>query len=107
MSTGAWIAIIAGAAILLLILFAAVVPRMRARRHEHQLETRRGEMAEAHREEAQEREAKARLAESEAQRERAEAELHSARADLHERGLADEELDREHDPRTTPGDPQR
>jgi len=106
MSTGAWIAIIAGAVILLLLLFAVVLPRMRARRHEHQLETRRGEVAEAHREVAAEREAKARLAESEAQRQRAEAEQHAARADLHERGLADDELEAERDPRTA-DDPQR
>jgi F0F1-type ATP synthase membrane subunit b/b' len=87
MSTGAIIAIVAGA-VILLVLFAVVLPRLRGRRHERQLEARRGELASRHREEA-----RARAAESEAKRAEAEAELHEARADLHDRGLADEELD--------------
>jgi hypothetical protein len=91
-STGAIIAIAAGA-VILLIVFAVLVPRMRGRRRQRQLETRRGELANRHREEAAEQAARAREAESEAKRAEAEAELHEARADLHDRGLADEELD--------------
>ena len=92
MSTGAIIAIVAGV-VLLLIVLAALVPRMRGRRHERQLEARRDALASRHREAAAEQTAQARAAESEAKRAEAEAELHEARADLHDRGLADDELD--------------
>jgi len=95
MSTGAIVAIAIGAAIILIILLALVIPRMRARKAEQQLATRREEVAGAHRDAAAEREAKARIAESEAQRARADAQLHEARADLHDRGLADDQLDRD------------
>jgi flagellar biosynthesis/type III secretory pathway M-ring protein FliF/YscJ len=91
MSTGAIIAIVAGA-VILLVLLAVLVPRMRGRRRERQLEARRGEMASRHREVAAEQATRARVAESEAQRAKAEAELHEARADMHEHGMADEEL---------------
>lgn len=91
MSTGAIIAIVAGA-VILLIVFAALVPRMRSRRRHRQLETRRGELASQHRDVAAEQQARARAAQSEAKRAEAEAELHEARAELHEQGLADEEI---------------
>lgn len=92
MSTGAIIAIVVGALIILALLIA-LVPRMRARRRARKLEARRGAMADRHREVAAEQEVRAREAEGEAKRAQAEAELHQARAELHERGLADEELD--------------
>lgn len=91
MSTGVIIAIAAGV-LILLVLLAVVMPRMRGRRHERQLETRRGELASQHREAAAEQAARAREAESQAKRAEAEAELHEARADLHDRGLADDEF---------------
>ena len=94
MSTGAVVAIAAGAVIILLILLA-LVSRMRAHSTERRREARRGELASAHRDAAGESERRARLAEREARRERAEADLHEAKADLHEHGLADEELDRD------------
>jgi predicted Holliday junction resolvase-like endonuclease len=80
---------------ILIILAIVLVPRLRARKQERQLERRRGEVAEAHRDEAGARATRAREAEQIAARERAEAELHEARADLHERGMADDELDRD------------
>lgn len=97
MSTGAIIAIVAGAVILLLVLFAVLLPRMRARKHERQMEARRGELASQHRDEAAEHAARAREAQSEAKRAEAEAELHEARAEMHEKGLADDEIVGEHD----------
>jgi hypothetical protein len=98
MSTGVVIAIIV-AAIVLIAIFAMVLPRSRARARERKVEDRRREVAGVHREAASERMARAELAEREARRDRAEAELHETRAKLHEDGLADEELDR--DPRVT------
>ena len=92
MSTGAIIAIVAGG-LILLVLLAVLMPRMRTRRHERQIESRRGELASQHREAAAEQAAHARQAESEAKRAEAEAELHEARADLQDRGLADDEID--------------
>lgn len=102
MSTGAIIAIVA-VVILLVVLFAVLAPRMRARKHERQLEARRGELANQHRDEAAEQAARARAAQSEAKKAEAEAELHEARAELHEQGLADDEIvgDRDRDGRTT------
>jgi predicted Holliday junction resolvase-like endonuclease len=97
MSTGAIIAIVA-VVVVLLILLAIVVPRARARKAQHRLETRRQEVADAHRDAAKERAVQAEIAEGEARRARAEADLHEARAGLHERGLADEELDGSDDP---------
>lgn len=102
MSTGAIIAIVAGV-LILLVLLAVLVPRMRSRSADRHRDARRQELADSHRQEAETREARARLAEGEAQRERAEAELHAARADLHDRGLADDEVDevdRDSDPDT-------
>jgi FtsZ-interacting cell division protein ZipA len=92
MSAGAIVAIVIGALIIIALL-AFVLPRMRARKQERQLNKARGRAAEGHREIAEERVERARLAERQAQRERAEAELHQSRADMHERGLADDELE--------------
>jgi flagellar biosynthesis/type III secretory pathway M-ring protein FliF/YscJ len=91
-STGAIIAIVI-IVLVVLAIFAIIVPRMRARSRERQLERRRGEVADAHREQASARASRADEAEQIAARERAEADLHEARARLHERGLADDELD--------------
>ena len=68
------------------------MPRMRAKSRERQLVRQRGEVADAHREQASARSARAEEAEQIAARERAEAELHETRARMHERGLADDEL---------------
>jgi flagellar biosynthesis/type III secretory pathway M-ring protein FliF/YscJ len=96
MSSGAIVAIVA-VVVLLMIAFAVLLPRMRARAEERRIASRREEVAGAHREEASTYAARADYAEREAQRERAEADLHEARARLHEQGLADAELDAEHD----------
>jgi uncharacterized protein HemY len=92
MSTGTIVAIVI-VALIVLAIFAFVLPRLRARGHERKLNKARGQAAEGHREVAEERMERARLAERQAQRERAEAELHQSRADMHERGLADDRLD--------------
>jgi FtsZ-interacting cell division protein ZipA len=102
MSTGLIIAIVV-AALLLIALFAFVLPRARrnaqVKARERELGQRRERAAETHRDEAAERnrqaemaEQKARMAEAEAQRERAEAQLGEQRAQMHEQGLADHEL---------------
>lgn len=102
MSTGAIIAIVVVALILLAVL-AFVLPRMRknaqVRARERELGQRREHAAEQHRAEAGERrreaemaEQKARMADTEAKRERAEAELREQRAEMHEQGMADHEL---------------
>jgi FtsZ-interacting cell division protein ZipA len=102
MSTGLIIAIVV-AALLLIALFAFVLPRARrnaqVKARERELGQRRERAAEEHRTEAAERnrqaemaEQKARMAEAEAQRERAEAELREQRAQMHEQGMADHEL---------------
>ena len=102
MSTGLIIAIVV-AALVLVALFAFVLPRARRgaemKKRERELEQRREHRAEEHRAEAAERrseaemaEQRARMAETEAQRERAEAELREQRAQMHERGMADHEL---------------
>lgn len=86
-----------------LIALALLVPRMRTRaemrRRENELEYRRQQVANAHREEAAESERRAevaghraRIAEQDARREHAEAELAKERATLHEHGRADQEL---------------
>ena len=93
-------------AALILLAVTLVMPRAREKARERELERRRGEVAGAHRDQAQERVAKAEAAEQHAERERAEAELHEARARLHERGLADDELDTERE-RMTDGDETR
>jgi ABC-type multidrug transport system fused ATPase/permease subunit len=94
MSTVAVVVIVVAVVVLLALLLVAL-PRARARSRERALEQRRGEVAGAHRERAEERLVRAEYAEREAQRERAEAELHESRARLHEHGLADDELDTE------------
>jgi hypothetical protein len=102
MSTGLIIAIVV-AVLILIVLFAVVLPRARRgaqmKARERELEQRREGRAEEHRVEAAERrnqaemaEQRARMAESEAQRERAEADLREQRAQMHERGMADDEL---------------
>jgi hypothetical protein len=102
MSTGLIIAIVV-AALLLIALFAFVLPRARrnaqVKARERELGQRRERAAETHREEAAERnrqaemaEQKARMAETEAKRERAEAEMREQRAQMHEQGMADHEL---------------
>jgi Flp pilus assembly protein TadB len=96
MSTGAIVAIIV-AALVIIAIVAFVLPRSRAQSRERQVRNRREEVAGAHREAADERMARADVAEREARRERAEAELHESRAQLHQEGLADDELDRDHE----------
>jgi FtsZ-interacting cell division protein ZipA len=96
MSTGAIIAIIV-VAIIVVALIAIALPRMRANARERELAKRRGAVADAHRDRASDRVARAEEAEQIAARERAEAELHETRARLHERGLADDELDDDHE----------
>jgi FtsZ-interacting cell division protein ZipA len=102
MSTGLIIAIVI-AALVLIALFAFILPRARRgaqiKKRERELEQRREHRAEEHRAEAAERrgeaemaEQRARMAETEAQRERAEAEMREQRAQMHERGMADDEL---------------
>ena len=102
MSTGLIIAIVV-IALILLALFAFVLPRARkgaeVKKRERELEQRREHRAEEHRTEAAERhnqaemaEQRARMAETEAQKERAEAEMREQRAQMHERGMADDEL---------------
>jgi FtsZ-interacting cell division protein ZipA len=102
MSTGVIIAIVV-IALILLALFAFVLPRARKgaemKKREHELEKRREHRAEEHRVEAAERrnqaemaEQRAKMAETEAQKERAEAEMREQRAQMHERGMADDEL---------------
>jgi predicted Holliday junction resolvase-like endonuclease len=94
MSTGAIIAIVV-VVLILLALIALLLPRMRAKSRERELNRRRGEVADTHREHASARVARAEEAEQIAARERAEAELHETRARMHERGLADDELERD------------
>jgi Flp pilus assembly protein TadB len=93
-STGAIIAIVVGVLILLVVL-AVLMPRMRERSRQRQLETRRGELADEHRNVAAEQQARARAAQSEAKR---------AEADLHEQGLADDEIVGDRDGRVDDAD---
>jgi FtsZ-interacting cell division protein ZipA len=105
MSTGLIIAIVV-VALVLIALFAFVLPRMRhqsqVKARQRELEDRRERAAVEHREHADERarnaeraEERARMAEAEARRERADADLHAQRAELHQRGDADHELIRD------------
>lgn len=105
MSTGAIIAIVA-AVVLIALVVAIAIPRMRGRRREQHLAERREAVAGAHREAAEERFARAEIAEREARLERAKAELHESRAHLTDQGLADDQLDRERDGGRD-GDPDR
>ena len=91
MSTGLIIAIIV-VVLIVIALVAFVLPRSRAKAQERKVVQRRGEVADAHRGEAEQRLARAEYAESQAKRERAEAELHESRAKLHEQGMADDDL---------------
>ena len=95
MTTGAIIAIVV-AAIVIIALLALVLPRLRGKKREREIVRRREQVAGAHREVARERLADADRAEREARAQRAEAELHESRAALHEDGLADEDLGEEH-----------
>jgi FtsZ-interacting cell division protein ZipA len=121
MSTGLIIAIVV-VAVLLIALFAFVLPRMRHQRQvrarQRELEERRERVAGEHRAEADERaqqadraEERARMAETESRRERAEADLHQQRAERHERGAADDELIADHErdrfAETSAGEPRR
>ena len=107
MSTGLIIAIVV-IALILIALFAFILPRARRdaemKKRERELEQRREHRAEEHRVEAAERrnqaemaEQRARMAETEAQKERAEAEMREQRAQMHERGMADDELIEDHE----------
>src|SRR3954453_21558890 len=102
MSTGLIIAIVV-VALLLIALFAFVLPRARRKAQiqarERELGQRRERAADEERtvaaepnREAEMAEQKARMAETEAKRERAEAELREQRAQMHEKGMADHEL---------------
>ena len=102
MSTGAIVAIVVLVALFVILL--AALPRIRARREERELGHRRDRAVDAHRSEAELKAARADHAERVAQKERAEAELHESRARLHEKGLADDELDRDVPADTTTGD---
>jgi FtsZ-interacting cell division protein ZipA len=111
MSTGLIIAIVV-VALVLIALFAFVLPRARHRSQvkarQRELEDRRDRAATEHREHADER---ARNAERADERERADAELHQQRAERHERGAADDELIREEErdrfAETSAGEPRR
>jgi FtsZ-interacting cell division protein ZipA len=102
MSTGLIIAIVV-VAIVLVALFAFVLPRARrnaqVRSRERELGQRRERAAGEQRAEAENRrrdadlaEQKARMADTEAKRERAEADLREQRAEMHDQGMADHEL---------------
>ena len=102
MSTGLIIGIVV-AVLILIVLFAVVLPRARRKAEvqsrERELNQRREHRAEEHRSEAAERrneaemaEQRARMAQAEAEKERAEAEMREQRAQMHERGMADDEL---------------
>jgi FtsZ-interacting cell division protein ZipA len=102
MSTGAIIAIVV-IAVILVAIFAFVLPRMRRRAEikarERELGQRREQVADHHRTEATEREReaemaerKARMSQAEADKQRAEAQMQQQRAEMHERGEADHEL---------------
>ncbi len=94
MSTGLIIAIVV-VVLIIIALVAFVLPRSKAKTQERKLVQRRGEVADAHRGEAEQRLARAEYAENQAKRERAEADLHESRAKIHEQGMADEDLDGE------------
>jgi hypothetical protein len=102
MSTGAIIAIVI-AALIIIALVAFLMPRMRrqaqVQKRERELQNRRERVANEHRAEADSRERqaseaeqRARIAQKEAEAERAQAQLHQERAGLHEKGMADNEL---------------
>jgi len=107
MSTGLIIAIVV-IALILLAVFAFVLPRMRrqaqVKARERELNQRREQVAEQHRAEAgtREREAdmaerKAQMAQAEAEKQRAEAQMQQQRAEMHEKGMADDELVADHE----------
>jgi hypothetical protein len=89
------IVIIAIVVVVLIALLLVVLPRMRANSRAREFDRHRGEVVDAHRDQASVRTARAEEAEQIAARERAEAELHETRASMHERGLADDEVEAE------------
>jgi FtsZ-interacting cell division protein ZipA len=89
------IVIIAIVVVVLIALLLVALPRMRANSRARELDRHRGEVVDAHRDQASVRSARAEEAEQIAARERAEAELHETRASMHERGLADDEIETE------------
>ena len=100
MSTGLIIAIVA-VVVVAVALVAFVASRTGDRRRQRELNRRRQVAAERHRRQAETRteraqiaEQRARIAEQEAERERAAAGLEHERAVAHERGMADDELER-------------
>ena len=84
------------------IALVALRPQLRARKEQRELESRRGEAADRHHGEAEDRRASATVAQQQADRQRAEADLSESKAELHERGLADDELDSQAESSTTP-----
>jgi Skp family chaperone for outer membrane proteins len=107
MSTGLIIAIVV-IALILVALFAFVLPRMRrtaeVRARQRELLERRERVAGENRaeastlaREAEAAERRSRMARAEADKQRAEAELRQQRAELHERGMADHELVEDHE----------
>jgi hypothetical protein len=100
MSTGLIIAIIV-VALILIALFAFVLPRARqtaqVKARERELHQRRERVVDEHRGVATERERQAEMAELKAREARSEAQLHQERAELHERGAADDELVADHE----------
>jgi FtsZ-interacting cell division protein ZipA len=107
MSTGTIIAIVV-VALILIALFAFVLPRARrkaqVRSREKELHQRRENVADEHRQvadtrerEAEMAERKARLAQAEAEKHRADAQTQQQRAEMHERGMADDELIADHE----------
>lgn len=94
--------IVIAAVVAVVVLGLAVMPSMRRRQAERQLDERRDQRVDLHKREATESRLRADLAEQEAAQSRAEADAHATRAQMHERGLADEDLQRE--PRIDPGD---
>ena len=91
MSTGLIVALVVVA--IVVIALVALWPKLNRKREERQLERRRGEVADHHRSEAEQRLSRAEMAEKAARRERAEAELHQQRAEAANDGLVDEELE--------------
>jgi flagellar biosynthesis/type III secretory pathway M-ring protein FliF/YscJ len=96
MSTGAIIAIVVGALIVIGVVIALIA---RARSGERALNRRRQEAAGAHRQqaevrgrEAEQAEQRAKLAQAEAERHRADARLQNERAEAYEQGRADDRL---------------
>ncbi len=88
--TGLIVAIVV--VVVIVVLLLTLLPRLRRASQEKRLERRRGELADSHRTDAENRRIQADLAEQEAQRRRAEAGVLDKQAELHDRGLADHEI---------------